>query len=119
MRIESREVLTNRDHISSANRDAIARMDPNEEIHHHVFEMHTLVGAAQAACPDLQPFDCSMSRGLFNEHICLFRKGGDADQAARSFAAATEREQMLHAVIQGKEDLIHHLIRQVEAKKSA
>ena len=119
MRSEGREVLTSRDHISSANRDAIARMNPNEEIHHHVFEMHTLVGAAQAACPDLQPFDCSLSRGLFNEHICVFRKGGDADQAARSFRAAFERETMLNTVIQSKEDLIHHLIGQVEAHKIA
>jgi SAM-dependent methyltransferase len=119
MRIEGREFLNAGDKVSKANRDAIANMNPNEEIHHHVFEMHTLVGAAQAACADLQPFDCSLSRGLFNEHICVFRKGGDAAQAARSFRAAVERETMLNTVIQSKEDLINHLIGQVEAKKTA
>lgn len=118
MRAENREFLNESDKVSEANRDAIDRMDPNEEIHHHVFEMDTLVAAAQAACTEFQPLDCSMSRGLFNEAICVFRKGGNSTQAARSFKAAMERENMLNDVITSMEDRIVSLLEHIQREEN-
>lgn len=115
MRAEDREFLTPEEIAASPNRHLLETLDRTQEIHQHVFEMDLLVGAAKAADPDLHPFDCSLGRGLFNEQICLFRKGGDAGQAQRSFAAAMEREAMLDALVFGKDDYIRGLLAHLSA----
>ena len=103
---EGRETLKPTDRISDANKAKVAEIceKDNIEIHHHMFTLETLLASVKAATNELQPFDISGFRGLFNEVIVVFRKTHASPELDRAFLAAKIREECISQVIADREN---------------